>query len=100
MKSLKEDLDRLNQTIQNSDVPFKKFASSKIESFKKSLKSDYSKEFYKEYKNQKQNSINFSIEIEDNKDRSSKTIFNKVIETKSIQFDEPQSKQNQIEMEF
>ena len=100
MKSLKEDLDKLNQTIQNSYVPFKKFASSKIESFKKSLESDYSKEFYKEYNPQKQTSINFSIEIEDNKDSSPKPVFNKVVEPKPIQFDETKSKQNQIEMEF
>lgn len=100
MKSLKEDLDNLNQTIQNADVPFKKFASSKIESFKKSLESDYSKEFYKEYNPQKQTSINFSIEIEDDKDSSPKPVFNKVVEPKTIQFDEPKSKTNQLEMEF
>ena len=93
-------MDKLNQTIQNSDVPFKKFASSKIESFKKSLESEYSKEFYKEYKDQKQTSINFSIEIEDDKDSTHKPVFNKVVEPQSIQFDEPKSKTNQLEMEF
>ena len=48
MDNLKRDLATLNQTIQNSDVPFKKFAEVKIQSFEKSFEQPFMKQFYVE----------------------------------------------------
>ena len=48
MDNLKKDLATLNQTIQNSDVPFKKFAEVKIQSFEKSFEQPFMKQFYVE----------------------------------------------------
>lgn len=46
IKQLKQDLKQLNDIIQNSDVPFKKFADVKIKSFEKALESPMMKQFY------------------------------------------------------
>lgn len=46
MKNLKKDLEALNQTIQNSDVNFKKFAEVKIKSFEKAFDAPLMKQFY------------------------------------------------------
>ena len=46
LKNLKDDLDNLNTVIQNSDVPFKKFAEVKIKSFKQALEQPLMKQFY------------------------------------------------------
>ena len=48
MDNLKRDLATLNQTIQNSDVPFKKFTEVKIKSFKKAFEQPFMKQFYVE----------------------------------------------------
>ena len=44
--NLKKDLHQLNQQIQTSSAPFKKFAEAKIKSFEMSLDSDTIKQFY------------------------------------------------------
>lgn len=46
IQNLKQDLEQLNQVIQNSDVPFKKFANVKIKSFEKTFEQPFMKQFY------------------------------------------------------
>ena len=57
----KKDLKELNDKIQNSDLPFKKFAEVKIKAFEESLNLNKFKDLYKPYS--KTTSIDFSHNI-------------------------------------
>lgn len=46
MDNLKKDLESLNKIIQNSNVPFRKFAEVKIKSFEKTFEQPLMKQFY------------------------------------------------------
>lgn len=70
--ALKKDLDNLNQTIQNSDVTFKKFATAKIKSFETALESDLIKDFY--VKKSTTKTIDFSKSITVDKPTSEPSI--------------------------
>ena len=59
--NFKKDLKELNDKIQNSDLPFKKFAEVKIKAFEESLNLDKFKDLYKPYS--KATSIDFSHNI-------------------------------------
>lgn len=59
--NFKKDLKKLNAKIQNSDLPFKKFAEVKIKAFEESLNLDKFKDLYKPYS--KTTSIDFSHNI-------------------------------------
>ena len=61
INGFKKDLKELNDKIQNSDLPFKKFAEVKIKAFEESLKLDKFKDLYKPYS--KTTSIDFSHSI-------------------------------------
>lgn len=64
----KKDLKELNDKIQNSDLPFKKFAEVKIKAFEESLNLNKFKDLYKPYS--KSTSIDFSHNISfDNPDQ-------------------------------
>ena len=66
----KKDLKELNDKIQNSDLPFKKFAEVKIKAFEESLNLNKFKDLYKPYS--KTTSIDFSHNI--NFDKSKEEI--------------------------
>lgn len=59
--NFKKDLKELNDKIQNSELPFKKFAEVKIKAFEESLKLDKFKDLCKPYS--KTTSIDFSHNI-------------------------------------
>lgn len=66
--NFKKDLKELNDKIQNSDLPFKKFAEVKIKAFEESLNLNKFKDLYKPYS--KTTSIDFSHNISFNISKS------------------------------
>lgn len=71
--NFKKDLKELNDKIQNSELPFKKFAEVKIKAFEESLNLNKFKDLYKPYSKTKSIDFNHNISFNNSEQEPSKS---------------------------
>ena len=71
--NFKKDLKELNDKIQNSKLPFKKFAEVKIKAFEESLNLNKFKDLYKPYSKTKSIDFNHNISFNNSEQEPSKS---------------------------